>query len=161
PNDWATFFKTRIQDIAPRAPLGGIEGSGWKLSYGDSPTSMQRAFDVTNDRVDARYSLGMLVDKAGVVTDVIPGSPAAKAGVGPSVKVVTVDGKKYSNEVLRDAIKQGKGGKALLQLAVVNGEVHSTFAVDYHGGERYPYLERDASKKDVLTSIITPGAKKD
>ena len=43
PNDWATFFKTRIAEIAPRAPLGGIEGSGWKLSYGETPTEMQRA----------------------------------------------------------------------------------------------------------------------
>ncbi len=34
-----------------------------------------------------------------------------------------------------------------------------TRKVDYHGGERYPHLERDSSKPDVLSKIVEPLAK--
>ncbi len=148
----------RIQDIAPRAPLGGIEGAGWTLAYAETPTEMQKAFD-GEGRVDARYSLGMLVAKDGTVIDVIPGTPAAKAGVGPAMLIATVNGQKYSSDVLRNAIKSGKGSTTPLKLAVTNGEVHAAYAVDYHGGERYPYLQRDSTTADLLTSIGAPTIK--
>ena len=31
PYDWAKFFHERLESTSPHAPLGGIEGSGWKL----------------------------------------------------------------------------------------------------------------------------------
>ena len=31
-----------------------------------------------------------------------------------------------------------------------------TFRVSYHDGERYPHLERGASKPDLLTAILAP-----
>ena len=37
-----------------------------------------------------------------------------------------------------------------------DGDYYNTFKVDYHGGHKYPVLERDSSKPDLLTQIITP-----
>lgn len=156
PNDWKGFFTTRLTALIPRAPLQGIEKSGWKLSYGDTPTSMETALKETIHTTNYRYSLGITIGDDGSIGDVLPGSPAAKAGIGPGMKLAAVDGRKYSNDVLRDAVRRAKTNTAALELLVINGEFYKTHRVDYHGGERYPYLERDASKPDLLTSIISP-----
>jgi hypothetical protein len=42
---------------------------------------------------------------------------------------------------------------------VRNGDFFKTYALDYHGGEKYPHLVRDASKPDILSEIIKPLAK--
>ena len=41
-----------------------------------------------------------------------------------------------------------------VSIGVKNGEYFSTHTVDYHGGERYPFLERQHGKSDVLTEIL-------
>ncbi|MFZ2493901.1 MAG: M61 family peptidase, partial [Thermoanaerobaculia bacterium] len=32
-HDWAGFLTTRVRNVAPRAPLAGIENAGWRLVY--------------------------------------------------------------------------------------------------------------------------------
>jgi len=39
---------------------------------------------------------------------------------------------------------------------VENGEFYRTYSLDYHSGERYPYLEREIAKTDLLGAIIKP-----
>jgi len=39
-------------------------------------------------------------------------------------------------------------------LVVKNGEYFSTHSVNYHAGERYPHLERQYGKPDLLTDIV-------
>ena len=40
PRDWRQFFQARIYDIDLRAPLGGIEGAGWRLVYSNTVPEM-------------------------------------------------------------------------------------------------------------------------
>ncbi len=40
-----------------------------------------------------------------------------------------------------------------MELIVENGGYFKTVKVDYHGGLRYPHLERTATASDVLTAI--------
>jgi len=56
-------------------------------------------------------------------------------------------------------VKRAKGGSAAIELLAINGDFYKSHRVDYHGGERYPYLERDPSKPDLLTSIVSQIAK--
>ncbi len=79
--------------------------------------------------------------------------PAALAGIGPGMKLVAVNGRQYSPDVLRAALKAGKGGTGSLDLLVENTDYFKTYKIDYHGGERYPHLVRDESKPDLLTEI--------
>ena len=51
---------------------------------------------------------------------------------------------------------RARDGKDPIELIVENVEVFKTVKVDYHGGERYPHLERDASKPDLLSAIGKP-----
>jgi len=40
-----------------------------------------------------------------------------------------------------------------MELIVENGGYFKTVNVDYHGGLKYPHLERTATQRDVLTTI--------
>ena len=88
--------------------------------------------------------------------DVVPGSPADKAGVGASMKLVAVNGRHWKPELLRGAVKFAKTNAAPIELLVENDEFLKTCAIDYHDGERYPRLERDATKPDLLAEILKP-----
>jgi hypothetical protein len=74
--------------------------------------------------------------------------------------ITNVNGAKFSGAALREAIKRAKTATTPIQLLATNNSEHATYALDYHGGERYPVLERDASRPDVLTQIISPTVKK-
>jgi predicted metalloprotease with PDZ domain len=86
--------------------------------------------------------------------DAIEGMLAARAGIGPSMKVLAVNGRRFTPQVLRDALNSGMDSKEPLQLLVENTDYFRTFNLDYHEGEKYPHLVRDESKPDLLTDIV-------
>ena len=151
--DWRGFWTERLTNHGPGAPLGGIEGSGWKLVYDETQSEMERGMESDAHVVDGAYSIGLELREDGTISDTIEGMPAAVAGIGPGMKLIAVNGRQYSPEVLRDALKAGKGGSSPLELLVENTDYYKTYKLDYHGGERYPHLVRDDSKPDLLTEI--------
>jgi predicted metalloprotease with PDZ domain len=153
PYDWEKFWTERLTNHGPGAPLGGLEASGWKLTYDDKRSELERAEEGRNE-IDAAYSVGLLLHKDGVVVDTIEGMAAAKTGIGPGMKVIAVNGRAFSDDSLRDALKEGKTSSTPLELLVENAEYFHTYKLDYHGGEQYPHLVRDASKPDELSEII-------
>jgi predicted metalloprotease with PDZ domain len=153
PYDWRGFWTERLTSHGPGAPLGGIEGSGWKLVYDETQSEMERGAEGSYHFVNAAFSVGLHLREDGTITDTIEGMPAALAGIGPGMKLIAVNGRQYSPEVLRAALKAGKGGTAPLELLVENTDYYKTYKLDYHGGERYPHLVRDESKPDLLTEI--------
>jgi predicted metalloprotease with PDZ domain len=153
PYDWRGFWTDRLTNHGPGAPLGGIEGSGWKVVYDDTQSEMERGGESTFHFEDAAYSLGIYLREDATITDTIEGMPAALAGIGPGMKLMAVNGRKYSPDVLHDALKAGKGRTTPLELLIENTDYYKTYKLDYHGGERYPHLVRDESKPDLLTDI--------
>jgi predicted metalloprotease with PDZ domain len=154
PYDWRGFWTERLTNHGPGAPLGGIEGSGWKVVYDETPSEMERGAAGTFHFVDVAYSLGLDLNDEGTITDTIEGMVAAKAGIGPGMKLVAVNGRKFSTDVLHDALKAGKTSSQPLELLVENTDYYKTYKLDYHGGEKYPHLVRDESKPDLLTDIL-------
>ena len=152
--DWRGFWTDRLANHGPGAPLGGIEGSGWKLTYDETPSEMLSNAAGMYHVVPAGAALGLDLRDDGGVTDTIEGEIAAKAGIGPGMRVVAVNGRKFSPEILRDAIKSAKTGSAPIELLVENADYYKTYKLDYHGGEMYPHLVRDASKPDLLSDIL-------
>ena len=104
--------------------------------------------------ISRNQSIGLDLREDGVITDTVEGMPAALAGIGPGMKLVAVNSRQYTPEVLRDALKAGKNGTAPLELLVENTDYYKTYKLDYHGGEKYPHLVRDQSKPDLLSSIL-------
>src|SRR3984885_14335566 len=154
PYDWRGFWTERLTNHGPGAPLGGIEGSGWKGVYNESQSEMLRGAESNSHVVGGAFSIGLELREDGTIADTTEGMPAALAGIGPGMKLIAVNGRQYSPEVLREALKAGKGGTAPLELLVENTDYYKTYKLDYHGGEKYPHLVRDESKPDLLTDIL-------
>jgi predicted metalloprotease with PDZ domain len=157
PYDWSGFWTKRLESTSPRAPLAGVLASGWRVAYSDALPETLRARENTDKTTDERYSIGLVLAEDGTMIDVVPDSPAAKAGVGPGMRLVAVDGRRWTREALRDAIANSRSHP--IELLVANGEFYRTFRVEYSGGLRYPRLEREATKPDLLTAIFAAKAK--
>ena len=154
PYDWRSFLNARVNAINPHAPIGGITNGGWKLVYTDKPNTEIRIADHTRKSVDFSFSLGVLLKEDGSVMDVNPDLVAFKAGLAPGMKIVSVNGRAWSIDLLHEALASAKTTNAPIVLGVENGSFNETYKLDYHGGERYPHLERDESKPDLVSAVI-------
>jgi predicted metalloprotease with PDZ domain len=154
PYNWRGFWTDRLTNHGPGAPLGGIEGSGWKVIYNDTPSEMLNGMASMYHIVPAGFALGLSLRDDSGINDTIEDELAAKAGIGPGMKVVAVNGRRFTPEVLRDAIKAAKGSSGTIDLLVENTDYYKTYKLDYHGGEMYPHLVRDESKPDLLSEIL-------
>ena len=154
PYDWRRFLTERVYQVAPHAPLAGITGGGWKLVYTDKPNTLVRVGDHARKSVDLMYSIGAMLKADGSVMDVNPSLEAARAGVAPGMKIITVNGRAWSTDVLHEAITAAKSSTTAIELVVENGSFTGVYKLNYHGGERYPHLERDPTKPDVLGDVI-------
>jgi len=157
PYDWAGFFNQRLNMTSEHAPLGGIEGSGWKLVYDGTRSDFWRANEESRKIADLTYSIGLKIqEEDSVIADVAYGGAARIAGVTPGTKLIAVNGRQYTSTVLREAIDDAAKDTRPIELLIKNGEYYQTKRVDYHGGQRYPHLVRDESKADLLTKITAP-----
>jgi predicted metalloprotease with PDZ domain len=160
PHDWRGLLQERLRAVTAVAPLGGLVGSGWRLAYRDAPTDLQRAAASVYELTDARFSLGLLLSesdgRAGTVVDVIPETPAARAGLVPGMTLVAVNGRRYTSGVLATAMERGGQPKSPLALLVERQDLFTTCRVEYDGGPRFPVLERDPDAPDLLALITAP-----
>lgn len=154
--DWAGFWTERLTNHGPGAPLSGIEESGWKLVYEETPTDYFRSHERDEGQVQELYTVGLRLREDGDVIDTIEEMTAARAGIGPGMRIVAVNGRRFSADVLHDAIKAAKDGTDPIELLVENTGYYRTFKLDYHEGEKYPRLVRDESKPDLLSDILKP-----
>jgi predicted metalloprotease with PDZ domain len=154
PYDWANFWTERLTNHGPGAALQGLEESGWKLVYNETPTDYFRSAEHDDGEVRELYTIGLRLRDDGAIIDTVEGMTAAKTGIGPGMRVVAVNGRRFSPEVLHDAISAAKGSKDPIELLVENTDYFRTFKLDYHDGEKYPRLVRDENKPDLLTEIL-------
>jgi predicted metalloprotease with PDZ domain len=156
PNDWAKLLRERLDSKSPHAPMGGITNGGWKLVYTAEKNSTMDARAKDSEIVDLSFSLGLIATKQGDVRDVIPGSPAYAAGLGPGMKLIAVNGRKWSKDVVRAALRASVHNQHPLTLLAENGEYYNIYEVNYHEGERYPHLVREEGQPNILDEIIKP-----
>ena len=152
--DWRGFWTERLTNHGPGSPLGGIEASGWKLTYDENRSDMMRAWEDDHREINASFSIGLIVKDDGAIEDTIEGMDAARAGIGPGMKILAVNGRRFTFDVFRDALHEGMSSSQPLQLLVENTDYFRTYRLDYHGGEKYPHLVRDEAKPDQLSEII-------
>ena len=155
PYDWARFFHERLNSTSAQAPVGGIENGGWKVVFNSDPPKIGGR----RGHVSDEYSIGLQLADDGSVQDSIVGSPACDAGISYGMKVVGVNGRVFTKDIMADAIKAGQESAQPLILLVIADDYYKTVAVDYHKGQQYPHLERDASKPDYLDDLIKPAAR--
>jgi len=154
PFDWASFFHERLNSTSADAPVGGIEYGGWKVVFNAEPTKLPGRRGNAGDV----YSIGLQLGDDGTVNDSIVGSPAFEAGISSGMKVVGVNGRVYTHDLLEDAIKDAKDASKPISLLVVIDGYFRTSTIHYSGGGRYPHLARDEAKPDYLDELIKPRA---
>lgn len=159
PYDWNAFFQTWVYDVAPHPPTACIDLTGWKLVWNDVPNHWDVLAEQTRGRSDFRYSLGFSTGESGNVADVLTGSPAARAGLGPQTQIIAVNGRKFSPAVLHQALAAARDPSRDISLIVLDDELYRTVVLTYHGGDRYPHLERVPGSQDVLRLITAPRRK--
>jgi predicted metalloprotease with PDZ domain len=169
PYDWRSFFTDRLTKTVAEPPLGGISGAGWKVMYVPAAGSIVRGLEAAHKTdllwplwsgqatVDARFSIGLLLEADGTVLDVSRDMAAYQAGISPGMRILSVNGVAFTPEAFHHAIAAtSKGGKLLLVRE--HHGVQATADVRYLGGERFPTLVRDDRQKDLLPEIIAPHA---
>jgi predicted metalloprotease with PDZ domain len=156
PYDWGGLLREGVATTSTHAPLGGIERGGWKLVYNDKPNLFTAAEEKVAKFGDFAYSLGFVAGEDGKLDDVIVGSPAYRSGLGPGMKLVAVNGRKWSTPVLRAALKAAQGSGQAIELLVENAQFFKTYSVAYQGGEKNPHLERVSEQPDILGEILKP-----
>jgi predicted metalloprotease with PDZ domain len=155
PYDWAGRLQELVNAINARPPLGAIERGGWRLVYSDQPNVFIHTEEKLRKSVNASYSLGFVVKEDGEFSDVAHGSPAYAAGIGPGMKLVAINGRAWSKEVLQDALRASKDSRQPIDLLVENAKFFKTYSIAYHDGLRNPHLERGEGT-DLLGAIVKP-----
>jgi len=160
PYDWATFLRDRVYKINDRADLAGFEQGGYKLVYQDKPSASERMVMAVGGArrggLDVWYSIGLRIGNDGSIRDVRWDGPADKAKLAPGEKIMAVDGQVFSPDALRQAIRDAKDSTEPIRLIVSNDTYVSLAEIDYHGGERFPVLERVEGTPDYLDDITKP-----
>lgn len=159
PYDWAAFIHERIDKINPHADLTGIEQGGYKLVYTDKPSKSEMTMDSARKNhpgPNVWYSLGLRIKNDGTITDVRWGGPADNAKLTPGSKIIAVDGIIFSADSVKAALKQSKDNTAPIHLILQTDQFVTLADIDYHGGERYPSLQRIEGTPDYLDDITKP-----
>ncbi|MBB2160245.1 M61 family metallopeptidase [Gluconacetobacter sacchari] len=157
PYDWAAFLHQRLDMTSEHGPLDGVTRGGYRLVYTDQPNSYVASFAAMRHVTDFSFSLGIMIGKGGTLSNVEWGSPAWQAGITRDAKLIAVNGEAYDADLLREAIVEAKDAHtAPIALLLQEGDRYLTVPVSYHGGLRYPHLERVAGKPDVLADILAP-----
>ncbi|GAC1676027.1 MAG: M61 family metallopeptidase [Steroidobacteraceae bacterium] len=157
PYDWRGFWTVRLNRVRPQAPLEGLAASGWRLTFADEPNAPEKGDAALEKQTNYYPSLGfMLKDEAAVIASVVPGTPADDAGITPGSNLIAVNGRKYSKDVLQDALKAGGSELRTIRVLLQKDDVFDTVELRYAGHARHPRLERNPSVPDLLTAILAP-----
>lgn len=165
PYDWIKFFQERVYSLHPTVPAEGFTRGGYKLAYSDKIPSWLTRSETEARSADFSTSLGFSVgagqrgeasaDPADL-GNVWWNSPAFNAGITPNMRIISVNGKAYTAEVLRDAITEAGKTRRPIELQFRRGDEYKSFSIPYYGGLRIPSLERIDGTPDRLDEILAP-----
>ena len=172
PYDWAGFLRQRVYELHPQVPEDGFTRGGYKLVYSDTVqpwvTKGEAAYGVADFSTSVGFSVmvprpgepgGEGGGPRGALANVWWNSPAFKAGVTPDMQIVSVNGKAFTPELLREAILQAEKSRQPLQLQFKRGDEYATVSLPYYGGLRAPSLQRVEGTPDRLDDILAPSKK--
>lgn len=163
PYDWAGFFRARVYEVAPEVPENGIKQGGYRLVYNDAEPDSVKHADPSSPSSFAT-SLGFTLAGQGGPNAGVPGSittvwwdsPAFKVGITSDMQLQGVNDQAFSVSYLRHAIVAAENSNAPIKLLLKRDDQFLTITLDYHGGLRYPHLERVESTPDLLDTVLAP-----
>ena len=154
-HDWAGFLRQRLDTHEAPAPTGGLAMSGWKLGWTEKPGEHYKAKMAAWKQTDFTYSLGLSLGENAKITGVLWGSPAFDAGIAPAATLLAVNGRAYSEDLLKEAITEARTGGPI-ELLLKTGDRYRSVSVNWRGGLRYPTLVRVEGTPDRLGKLFEP-----
>ncbi|HEX3579609.1 MAG TPA: peptidase M61 [Thermoanaerobaculia bacterium] len=167
PYDWMKFFQERVYTLHPVVPTEGFTRGGYRLAYSDKIPSWLTRSETAATGADFSTSLGFSVGggmrgepAAGASSNALGNvgwnTPAFNAGITPDMQIVSVNGKTYTAQVLRDAITEAEKSRKPIELQFRRGDEYKTYSIPYYDGLRIPTLERVDGTPDRLDEILAP-----
>jgi len=162
PFDWAGFFRARVYEISPSVPEDGVTRGGYRLVYNDTePDWLKKAESFRGPSFSTSLGFSMKSESGpgaspGSLGNVWWDSLAFRAGITPDMQLQAVNDQKYTAAGLRDAILAAEKNKDPIKLLLKRDDEFVTIPLDYHGGMRYPHLERVETTPDRLDAILAP-----
>ncbi len=156
PYDWAGFLHERVYDLHPQVPEDGFTRGGYRLVYNDQMPDWMTHLDSSRG-ASFLTSVGFFVNGESQVQDVVWNGPAFKVGITPEMHLEAVNDEKFTVAALREAILAAEKNNRPMKLLLKRGDEYVTALVDYHGGMRYPHLERIEGTPARLDAILVPG----
>ena len=103
------------------------------------------------------FSIGLVIDeKDASILEVRWGSSVFKANLTESTQLLAIKGIPYSADVLKAAIQSAKSSNSPIEIIVKTRDRYRVVNLDYHGGLRFPHLERDPSVRGWLDDLLSP-----
>ncbi|MCH8616755.1 peptidase M61 [Sphingomonas sp. SM33] len=156
PYGWDGYLQKRVLDVAAQPPLEGLTMGGYKLIFADEPTAWIKSAQKDGKNNDLSYSGGFVVGNDGKIASVVWDSAAFNAGMTVGSELLAVNGRKFDGDGLTAAIKAAKTSKQPVKLLLKSGEVYRTVDLDWHGGLRYPRLEKIGKAPRTLDALLAP-----
>ena len=156
PYDWRSYLERRVYDISAQPPLEGISQGGYRLLFTDQPTRWIKSAEKEDKSSDLTFSGGLLVGNDGKIARVLWDSPAFNAGLTVGAELIAVNGRKFDSDALKRAIRAAAGTGAAPELLIHDGDIYRTVKLDWHGGLRYPRLEKVGKGEGSLDALLAP-----
>src|SRR5579885_3489384 len=134
--------------VASKAPAGASSTTTNRIS--------SKVRSRSSPRPDLSSSLGLLIGKDGQLIDAIPGSPAYAAGLAPGMKLIAVNGRRWTPGVLNDALSRARQTRQPIEVLAETGDFFKTYQISDFEGSKIPHLERIQGAPDLLTGILAP-----
>jgi predicted metalloprotease with PDZ domain len=154
PYDWNSLLQGNLLATRPTPVSPGLEAAGWTVTYTDEPNQASVDTESVSQQADLSSSIGLIVDQDGTIVDVAPASAAGRAGLSPGSKLMGVNQRVYSADLLRQSIVRAETALQPIELLTLTDGYYANVAVDYHQGLRSPHLTRISGKPDLLTTIL-------
>ena len=161
------FFQERVYALHPVVPTEGFTRGGYKLAYSDKIPAWLTKSETAATGADFSTSLVFSVGggmrgapasgaSSNALGNVGWNTPAFNAGITPDMQIVSVNGKAYTAQVLRDAITEAEKSRKPIELQFRRGDEYRSFTIPYYGVLRIPTLERVDGTPDRLDEILAP-----
>ncbi len=153
--DWEGLIARRVDMLVERFDPAVVDRLGYSIQYSnEQPDIPSTTFRATRG-LDLLDSIGAAISDNGNVTDLLLGSAADAAGLGPGMEIAGVNGNKWSKNRMVDAVAMS-ATTGEIKLMVVSGDSFKDFVVKYDGGPRYLTVVRKKNGNDLLAEILKP-----
>ncbi|HEX4388044.1 MAG TPA: hypothetical protein VH109_05405 [Steroidobacteraceae bacterium] len=154
PADWRTIIRHHLDSLGPDALLAALKASGWQLSYSAQKNSYLETEQKRRKQTLRNWSVGLLLNDKDEILEAVETGAAARAGAGPGMKLMAVNGRKYSAEVLDAAIAAAHENHHPIELLIENGDFYRVLSLSYFDGPRWPHLTRVEGGADSLAEVL-------